>query len=99
MFVGNLHAYSVELLREHPSRQFPRSSSALLRAVSAYGSLVVCDEPRGDETNEEILMTSSNWLKGMVAGFAATVVLSALMLVNAMMRLMPQFDTVTLFSD
>ncbi len=99
MFVGNLHAYSVELLREHPSRQFPRSSSALLRAVSAYGSLVVCDEPRGDETNEEILMTSSNWLKGMVAGFAATVVLSALMLVKAMMGVMPELNPVKMISD
>jgi hypothetical protein len=30
-------------------------------------------------------MTSSNWLKGMVAGFVATIVLSAFMLMKTMM--------------
>jgi len=30
-------------------------------------------------------MTTGNWNKGMVAGFVATVVLSALMLMGAMM--------------
>ena len=30
-------------------------------------------------------MTTGNWIKGMVAGFVATAVLSALMLMKAMM--------------
>ena len=35
-------------------------------------------------------MTANNWLKGMVAGFVATVVLSALMLMKATMGVMPE---------
>jgi len=37
-------------------------------------------------------MTSGNWLKGMVAGFVATVVLSALMLMKTMMGVMPELS-------
>jgi hypothetical protein len=34
-------------------------------------------------------MTGKNWLKGMLAGFVATIVLSALMLMKKHMGLMP----------
>lgn len=44
-------------------------------------------------------MTSGNWLKGMVAGFAATVVLSALMLMKTMMGLMPELNVIKMISD
>ena len=39
-------------------------------------------------------MTAMNWLKGMVAGFIATVVLSALMLMKQGMGLMPQLNPI-----
>ena len=37
-------------------------------------------------------MTSGNWLKGMVAGFVATTVLSTLMLMKTMMGVMPELN-------
>ena len=39
-------------------------------------------------------MTAKNWLKGMVAGFIATVVLSALMLMKQGMGLVPQLNPI-----
>jgi uncharacterized membrane protein YagU involved in acid resistance len=39
-------------------------------------------------------MTAKNWLKGMVAGFIATVVLSALMLMKQGMGLLPQLNPI-----
>jgi hypothetical protein len=44
-------------------------------------------------------MTSGNWLKGMVAGFVATVVLSALMLMKTMMGVMPELNPIKMMSD
>jgi len=44
-------------------------------------------------------MTSGNWIKGMVAGFVATVVLSALMLMKAMMGVMPELNPIKMIAD
>jgi len=44
-------------------------------------------------------MTSSNWLKGMVAGFVATTVLSTLMLMKMMMGVMPELNPIKMISD
>lgn len=44
-------------------------------------------------------MTTGNWIKGMVAGFVATVVLSALMLMKAMMGVMPELNPVKMIAD
>jgi hypothetical protein len=44
-------------------------------------------------------MISNNWLKGMVAGFVATVVLSALMLMKTMMGVMPELNPIKMISD
>jgi hypothetical protein len=44
-------------------------------------------------------MTSGNWLKGMVAGFVATIVLSALMIMKTMMGVMPELDPIKMISD
>lgn len=44
-------------------------------------------------------MTTKNWLKGMIAGFVATVVLSALMLMKAQMGLMPELNVIKMISD
>lgn len=41
-------------------------------------------------------MTSGNWLKGMAAGFVATVVLSALMLGKTMVGAMPELNPIML---
>jgi hypothetical protein len=46
----------------------------------------------------EVHMNGSNVLKGMVAGFVATIVLSALMVVKSMMGIMPQLDVITMLS-
>ncbi len=43
-------------------------------------------------------MNGSNLLKGMVAGFAATVVLSALMVMKTMMGVMPELDIIAMLS-
>ena len=43
-------------------------------------------------------MTGSNIFKGMVAGFVATVVLSALMVMKSMMGLMPDLDVIAMLS-
>ncbi|MDI1342561.1 MAG: hypothetical protein PSV22_00475 [Pseudolabrys sp.] len=43
-------------------------------------------------------MTGSNILKGMVAGFAATVVLSALMIMKTMIGVMPELDVIAMLS-
>ena len=43
-------------------------------------------------------MTGSNIFKGMVAGFVATVVLSALMVTKSMMGLMPELDVIAMLS-
>ena len=43
-------------------------------------------------------MNGSNVLKGMVAGFVATIVLSALMVMKSMMGLMPQLDVITMLA-
>ena len=42
--------------------------------------------------------TSSDVGKGIIAGFAATIVLSALMLVKQMMGLMPELDSIAMLS-
>jgi hypothetical protein len=44
-------------------------------------------------------MTAKNWLKGMVAGFIATIVLSALMLMKAQMGVMPELNPIKMMSD
>ena len=44
-------------------------------------------------------MTSGNWLKGMVAGFVATTVLSTLMLMKMMMGVMPELNPIKMISD
>ncbi len=43
-------------------------------------------------------MNASNVGKGLVAGFAATIVLSALMMAKAAMGLMPDLDVVAMLS-
>lgn len=43
-------------------------------------------------------MNSPNVLKGVVAGFVATIVLSALMVMKSMMGLMPQLDVITMLT-
>jgi hypothetical protein len=52
------------------------------------------DEAKGGDA-----MTSSNWIKGMVAGFVATIVLSALMLMKAMMGVMPELNPIKMIAD
>jgi hypothetical protein len=44
-------------------------------------------------------MTTANWMKGMVAGFVATVALSALMATKAMMGLMPELNPIKMIAD
>jgi len=44
-------------------------------------------------------MIAKNWLKGMVAGFAATIVLSALMLMKQQMGLMPQLNPIEMLTN
>lgn len=44
-------------------------------------------------------MITKNWLKGMVAGFAATIVLSAIMLMKQQMGLMPELNPVNMIAD
>ncbi len=44
-------------------------------------------------------MTSGNWIKGMIAGFVATVVLSALMIMKAMMGVMPDLNPIQMIAD
>jgi len=46
----------------------------------------------------ETAMTAKNWLKGLVAGFIATVVLSALMLMKQRMGLVPQLDPIEMLT-
>jgi hypothetical protein len=46
----------------------------------------------------EVYMSGSNIWKGMVAGFVATVVLSALMVMKSMMGLMPELDVIAMLS-
>src|SRR5262249_32503235 len=46
----------------------------------------------------ETAMTAKNWLKGLVAGFIATVVLSAFMLVKQRMGLVPQLDPIEMLT-
>src|SRR5680860_510217 len=43
-------------------------------------------------------MSGANILKGMAAGFAATLVLSALMVMKSMMGLMPELDVIAMIS-
>jgi hypothetical protein len=43
-------------------------------------------------------VTAKNWLKGMVAGFIATVVLSALMLIKQRMGLVPQLNPIEMLA-
>ncbi len=43
-------------------------------------------------------MTGANVLKGMVAGFVATAVLSGLMLMKTMMGLMPELDVIAMLT-
>lgn len=43
-------------------------------------------------------MTSTNYLKGMAAGFVATVVMSALMLMKQAMGLMPQLNPIEMLT-
>ena len=44
-------------------------------------------------------MNGTNILKGVVAGFAATVVLSALMVMKSLMGLMPELNTVAMLTN
>jgi len=44
-------------------------------------------------------MTARNWLKGMIAGFIATIVLSALMLMKVWMGIMPDLNPIKMISD
>jgi hypothetical protein len=44
-------------------------------------------------------MTTGNLIKGMVAGFVATVVLSALMLMKTMMGVMPELNPIKMIAD
>ncbi len=44
-------------------------------------------------------MTTGNLIKGMVAGFVATVVLSALMLMKTMMGVMPELNPIEMIAD
>ena len=44
-------------------------------------------------------MSLRNWLKGMVAGFVATVVLSILMLMKQQMGLMPELNPIQMITD
>ena len=44
-------------------------------------------------------MTTENWMKGMVAGFVATVVLSGLMAIKAMMGVMPELNPIKMVAD
>ncbi len=43
-------------------------------------------------------MTGKNVLKGMIAGFVATVVLSALMMMKTMMGVMPELDVIAMLT-
>src|SRR6516162_6219423 len=52
-----------------------------------------------DETKGGDAMTSGNWIKGMVAGFVATVVLSTLMLMKAMMGVMPELNPIKMIAN
>jgi hypothetical protein len=47
----------------------------------------------------EVQMTSTNIVKGVVAGFAATVVLSSLMVMKATMGLMPDLDVISMLTN
>jgi len=44
-------------------------------------------------------MTGKNVLKGMVAGFIATMVLSALMIMKSMMGVMPELDVINMLTN
>jgi hypothetical protein len=44
-------------------------------------------------------MNGTNMLKGMVAGFAATIVLSALMVMKTLMGLMPELNTIAMLTN
>lgn len=44
-------------------------------------------------------MATGNWMKGMVAGFVATAVLSALIAMKAMMGLMPELNPIKMIAD
>jgi hypothetical protein len=44
-------------------------------------------------------MTANNWVKGVVAGFVATIVLSALMLMKQRMGLTPQLNPIQMLTD
>ena len=44
-------------------------------------------------------MTGKNVLKGMVAGFVATIVMSALMLMKQKMGVMPQLNPIQMLND
>lgn len=41
-------------------------------------------------------MTNTNIMKGMIAGFVATAVLSALMIMKTMMGVMPELDVIAM---
>src|SRR5215472_11284763 len=47
---------------------------------------------------KETAMTAKNWLKGLVAGFIATVVLSALMLLKQRMGLVPELNPIEMLT-
>ncbi len=44
-------------------------------------------------------MTTGNWMKGMVAGFVATLILSALMAMKAMMGVTPELNPIKMIAD
>lgn len=55
--------------------------------------------PLNFNNQPEVTMTGKNWLKGMVAGFVATIVLSALMLMKTQMGLMPELNPIKMMTD
>lgn len=44
-------------------------------------------------------MTTGNWMKGLVAGFVDTIVLSALMAVKSTMGMMPDLNSIRMIAD
>ncbi len=44
-------------------------------------------------------MSKGNWIKGMAAGFVATVVLSAMMAMKATMGVMPELNPIKMIAD
>jgi hypothetical protein len=52
-----------------------------------------------ESRHAEIVMITKNWLKGMVAGFVATVVRSAFMLMKQQMGMMPELNPIQMMTS